>query len=151
MKATGARRSVHMISAVTAKGALRFTVVTGTVNAGVFIDFCKKLLADATTSGGGPVYLIVDGHPTHRAKATKDFVASAGGQLKLFTLPGYSPQLNPDEWGWTNVKHDRLARTSATSADEFKNKATAALHRLHRRPHLIRAFFADPNLRYITA
>jgi monoamine oxidase len=33
----------------------------------------------------------VDGHPTHRSKATKTFVASTDGRLKLYTLPGYSP------------------------------------------------------------
>jgi transposase len=66
--------------------------VDGTVNASAFIEFCKKLLGDDT----GPVYLIVDGHLSHKAKATKAFVASTGGRLKLFTLPGYSPQLNSD-------------------------------------------------------
>jgi len=51
----------------------------------------------------GPVYLVVDGHPTHRSKLVKDFVASTDGALKLFVLPAYSPQLNPDEWVWKNV------------------------------------------------
>jgi transposase len=44
-----------------------------------------------------PVYLIVDGHPAHRATATKKFAASTEGRLRLFFLPGYSPELNPDE------------------------------------------------------
>jgi DDE superfamily endonuclease len=43
----------------------------------------------------GPVYLIVDGHPTHRAKLVKQFVAATDGALKLFVLPAYSPRLNP--------------------------------------------------------
>jgi hypothetical protein len=93
VKTTGARHSLNMISAVTATGALRFSVFTGTCNAQVFITFCKKLLADTD----GPVYLVVDGHPCHKAKATKQFVASTDGRLTLFLLPGYSPQLNPDE------------------------------------------------------
>ena len=46
----------------------------------------------------GPVYLIVDGHPAHRAAAVQQYVASTEGRLKLFRLPGYSPELNPDEW-----------------------------------------------------
>lgn len=147
VKATGARHAVNMISAVTAQGALRFTVFQGTCTAKVFIDFCKRLLHDAS----GPVYLVVDGHPTHKAKATKAFVASTGGRLKLFTLPAYSPQLNPDEWVWKNVKHDRIGRTSVTGPDDLKAKATAALRRLQRLPALVRGFFADPHLRYITA
>lgn len=82
---TGERFSVNMISAVTAKGALRFAVYEGTTNAASFIDFCTRLLRDAP----GPVCLIVDGHPAHRAKATTEFVASTDGRLKLFFLPGY--------------------------------------------------------------
>src|SRR5919202_6174942 len=103
VKATGARFSVNMVSAVTAKGALRFAVYDETFTANLFVDFCKRLLHDA----GGPVYLIVDGHPTHRARTVKDYVAATDGRLKLFCLPGYSPELNPDEWVWKNVKHDR--------------------------------------------
>lgn len=144
---TGQRFSVNMISAVTAKGALRFAVYAGNTNAEVFIDFCKRLLHDAP----GPVYLIVDGHPAHRATATKTFVAATEGRLKLFFLPGYSPELNPDEWVWKNVKHDRIGKTGVTSAEDLKSKAIGALRRLQKRPGLVRAFFADPHLRYITA
>jgi transposase len=147
VKATGARHSVNMISAVSAQGLLRFSVFTGSCTTAVFVDFCKKLLADTD----GPVYLIVDGHPTHKAKATEEFVASTGGRLKLFVLPAYSPQLNPDEWVWKHVKHDRIGRSSVTSADDLKAKAISALRRLQKLPALVRAFFSDPNLRYITA
>jgi transposase len=143
---TGARYSVNMLSAVTAQGSLRFMVHEGRVNAGVFIDFCQRLLADAS----GPVYLIVDGHPAHRAKATTAFAASTDGRLRLIFLPGYSPELNPDEWVWKNVKHDRIGKTGVTSKDDLKTKAIGALRRLQKLPALVRAFFADPHLRYIT-
>jgi transposase len=147
VKATGARHRLNMISAVTAQGLLRFATYTGSLTAARFIEFCKKLLADTA----GPVYLVVHGHPTHRAKLVREFVASTEGRLKLFVLPAYSPQLNPDEWVWKNVKHDRVGRTSVTGADDFKAKIIGALRRLQKMPHIIRAFFADPDLRYITA
>jgi hypothetical protein len=35
------------------------------------------------------VFLVVDGHPTHRAKKVKRFVESTKGRLQLFLLPGY--------------------------------------------------------------
>jgi transposase len=144
---TGKRFSVNMISAITAKGALRFAVYEGNTNAASFIDFCKRLMHDAP----GPVFLIVDGHSAHRAKVTTEFVASTGGRLKLFFLPGYSPQLNPDEWVWKNVKHDRIGKTGVTSQDDLKSKAIGALRRLQKLPRLVRGFFADPHLSYITA
>jgi transposase len=147
VKNTGNRFSVNMISAISAKGALRFAVYEGNTDAATFIDFCKRLLHDAP----GPVYLIVDGHPAHRATATKEFAATTEGRLRLIFLPGYSPELNPDEWVWKNVKHDRIGKTGVTSKDDLKSKAVGSLRRLQKRPGLVRAFFADPHLRYITA
>jgi transposase len=144
---TGARYSVNMLSAVSAQGALRFMVHDGTVDSAVFIEFCRRLLKDAES----PVYLVVDGHPCHRSKLTTEFVDSTEGRLKLFFLPGYSPQLNPDEWVWKNVKHDRIGKIGVTSKDDLKTKATGALRRLQKLPAKVRGFFADPNLAYITA
>jgi transposase len=146
VEVTGARFSVNMVSAVTAKGALRFAVFEGTTTAASFIAFCKRLLHDAP----GPVYLIVDGHPSHRAKAVQQYVASTEGRLRLFRLPGYSPELNPDEWVWKNVKNDRIAKIGVTSKDDLKATAIGALRRLQKLPATVRAFFADPTLRYIT-
>jgi transposase len=144
---TGARHHVNLISAVSAKGALRFAAFEGKFTAAVFIDFCKRLLHAAD----GPVFLVVDGHPVHRSRAVAQFAASTDGRLRIFRLPGYSPELNPDEWVWKNVKHDRLGRASIDGKTDFKARALAALRRLQRMPHLVRGFFADPNLAYITA
>jgi transposase len=144
---TGDRFGVNLISAVTAKGKLRFAAYEGSLNGPVFIDFCRRLLHDAP----GPVFLVLDGHPVHRSKAVKQFADATGGQLRLWFLPGYSPELNPDEWVWKNIKHDRIGRAGVTSPEDLKAKALAALHRLQRLPHLIQGFFRDPNLRYITA
>jgi transposase len=143
---TGARFSVNMISAVTATGSFKYDIVPGTLNADKFIDFCDKLLTDTS----GPVFLIVDGHPVHRSKAVKEYVANTNGQLRLFRLPSYSPELNPDEWVWENVKHDTVGRSATTGPDDFTTKIITALERLTQLPTLIRAFFGDPNLRYIT-
>lgn len=145
--ATGERKSINMISAVNAKGLLRFHVFEGTLNAARFIDFCNRLLDDAS----GPVFLIVDGHPAHRAKETKDYVESTNGRLKLFLLPGYSPELNPDEWVWKNVKHDRIKRAVPMSQADMKRLAIGALRRLQKLPQIVRGFFADPQLAYIKA
>jgi transposase len=145
--ATGDRFAVNLISAVSAKGALRFAAYEGNLNAVVFLDFCRRLLADAT----GPVFLVLDGHPVHRSNAVKQFAAASGGRLRLCFLPGYSPELNPDEWVWKHVKHDRIGRVGVSSPNDLKAKALAALHRLQKLPHIVQGFFRDQNLRYITA
>ena len=93
-----------MISAVTANGALRFSIITGTLTAAGFTDFCTRLLHDAP----GPVFLILDGHPVHRSTAVTAFAASTDGRLRLFRIPAYFPQLGPDEWVWK--KHQARPR-----------------------------------------
>ena len=147
VRATGARARINMISAITPAGGLRFQLVDGTVNADTFIDFCRRLLHDAAA----PVFLIVDGHPAHRAKKVTDYVASTDGALRLFFLPGYSPELNPDEWVWQNVKNDRVAKQVPMNKADLKSLALGALRRLQKLPHLVRDFFADPHLAYIHA
>ena len=144
---TGDRFAVNLISAVSAKGKLRFAAYDGNLNGKVFIDFCRRLLHDSP----GPVFLVLDGHPVHRSNAVKQFAASTGGRLRLCFLPGYAPELNPDEWVWKHVKHDRIGRAGVSGPEDLKAKALAALHRLQELPHLVRGFFRDPSLRYITA
>jgi hypothetical protein len=70
---------VNLISAVTAKGALRFSIIEGTLTAPKFIDFCKRPLHDQA----GPVFLILDGHPVHRSMAVREFAESTSGRLRL--------------------------------------------------------------------
>lgn len=143
---TGERKSVNMVSAISPRGEMRFRVQEGRMNAVRFIDFLKALL----NSVHGKVFLIVDGHPVHKAKKVREFVENeADGRLKIFFLPPYSPDLNPDEWVWNNVKNDRIARTVIMSKDDLKAKAISALRRLQKLPGIVRGFFRDPKLAYI--
>ena len=148
---TGARFGLNMISAISAKGALRFSILAGTLTTQVFIAFLQRLLHDAAQHGGGPVFCIVDNHPVHRAKAVARFVDSTDGQLRLYRLPAYSPQLNPDEWVWQNVKHDGVAPAVPKGPEQMRSVITGRLRRLQRLPHIVRSFFAGPELAYITA
>jgi transposase len=151
VRTTGARFGLNMISAISAQGALRFSVLTGTLTAAGFIAFLKRLTHDAQRTGAGPVFCIVDNHPAHRAKAVDRFVGSTDGALRLYRLPAYSPQLNPDEWVWKNVKHDGVAPAAPSGPEQMKSVVTARLRRLQRLPQIVRGFFGDPELAYITA
>ena len=98
-----------MVSAVSPRGELLFDVQQAGIRKEEFLEFCKKLVAEA----GRPVYLIVDNSQVHRSKILKEFVRQSNGMLTVFFLPPYSPDLNPDEWVWKNVKHDNLGRAVA--------------------------------------
>jgi hypothetical protein len=99
VRGTGNRKTIDMISAVYPRGKLHFSFVGGNVNAQNFITYLKELMHDIP----GPIFLIVDGHPAHTAKATKEFVQGTEGRLSLYFLPPYSPELNPDEWVWKST------------------------------------------------
>jgi transposase len=143
--ATGERKSVSMISAVSQHGEIHFDVFYGTVNAERFIEFCKKLLQDCA----GPVFLVVDGSSTHTAKKVGEYVATTQGHLKIFILPPYSPELNPDEWVWKNVKHDQIGPAVPMGQSHLWSLANDALLRLRAAAHIVRGFFADPHLSYL--
>lgn len=144
---TGKTRSISMVSAVSPRGELYFEVQQKGIKKEEFLDFCKTLLAEA----GRPVYLIVDNSQVHRSKILKEFVRQSNGMLTVFFLPPYSPDLNPDEWVWKNVKHDNLGRASAKSEGELAQFALAALAKLKMVPEKIQRFFSDPALGYISS
>ena len=141
---TGARFGLNVISAVNRRGALRFMCVEGKVNADVFIEFLGRLMESA----GHPVYLVVDGHPTHKAAKTRKFVESTKGRLKLFLLPGYSPDLNPDELVWNNLKSQGTGKRAITGPDQLKKLVIGHLRSMQKNADLIRSFYRTPSTEY---
>lgn len=83
-RGTGKGGLISVISAVTAKGTLRFAAYDAEVSVETFADFCHRLLHDVDH----PAYLVLDEHPAHRARAITELPAARDGQLKLFFLPG---------------------------------------------------------------
>lgn len=92
IQATGSRFSLNMNSAVSLQGEFRFMMHEGRVTSPVFKTFLQRLMVGAER----PVFVIVDGHPIHKSRLVKDFVAATDGQLRLFYLPPYAPHVNPD-------------------------------------------------------
>ncbi|WP_326626735.1 transposase [Nonomuraea fuscirosea] len=137
-----------MVSAVNRQGHLRFQLFDKGIKAEDFKAFCKRLMSD---SDGRPVYLILDNSRVHRAKLLKKFADDSNGMLKLFFLPAYSPELNPDEWVWKNVKHDHVGRAAVDGIQQVKALMLSGLRSLQKTPALIRSFFRNPNLAYIAA
>jgi transposase len=146
VKATGARFGFNMLSAVNALGHFRFMTVEGTVTATVFREFLKRLI----TGMERKIFLIVDGHPTHKAKLVRQFVADNHDRIELFLLPPYSPELNPDELVWGNVK-TRIAKMAVQTKDQLKAVVHASLCRLQKTPALVSSFFHTPSCRYACA
>jgi transposase len=145
VETTGARHAMSLISAITSKGHMRFMVKEkGGVNAGVFIEFLKRLLIGAKHT----IFLIVDRGPAHRAQKTRDFVKTLGGKLMLFYLPPYSPDRNPDELVWKHLKADTVGRMVTIGRADFKRNVISSMRSLQNNPEKIRAFYRKPSLKY---
>ena len=140
---TGARFTINMISAISSKGHLRFMTVHGGVGAKVFVGFLKRLILGAKK----PIFLILDGHPSHKSKIVRKYVESTKGMLKIFLLPSYSPQLNPDELVWNNVK-GRVGRSMLAGPIDLKKRVHSQMRWLQKNPQVVRNFFQEPNVRY---
>ncbi|TIC78539.1 IS630 family transposase [Crenobacter intestini] len=140
---TGQRFSLNMISAVSPRGEFRFMLHEGSVTAPVFRDFLRRLMVGAQM----PVFVVVDGHPIHKAKLVREYVEQQRGKLRLFYLPPYSPQLNPDEQVWAHVKR-QVSRQLVQSMDEMKRMALGALRRIQKLPRPVRSFFSQPECQY---
>jgi transposase len=144
VNSTGARFGFNMISAVSAKGLLRFMVVDGKVNAETFIEFCKRLIHGASE----PIILIVDGHPSHKAKKVSQWIEQQKGKIQLFLLPGYSPDLNPDELVWNGLKNHALGKLPHSDKATMRKAAASYLRSLQRSPERIKAMFQKASVRY---
>ena len=145
VQSTGARYRMSLISAVTARGHMRFMIKEkGGVNADVFIAFLKRLMVGAKNK----IFLIVDRGPAHVAKKTKAFVVSLAGALRLFYLPPYCPDKNPDELVWKHLKADTIGRSSISTLTDFRSKVRSSMLALQRNPGKIQSFFQKPSLKY---
>ena len=141
---TGQRFGLNMISAISARGQLRFMVVKGKLNGARYVEFLKRLMHNAPR----PVFLILDGHPVHKSRAVKGYVASTHGKLRLFYLPPYSPELNPDEQVWNHVKNHGVGRALLEGAEYLRRFVVSRLRRLQKSPWTIRMFFLTPDTQY---
>lgn len=145
VRGSGARHGMSLLSAITSRGHMRFMIIDkGGVNADVFIEFLKRLIKGAEQK----IFLIVDRGPAHRAKKVSAFVKSLGGRLRLFFLPPYAPDHNPDELVWKHLKADTVGRMAVTSREDFEKKVRSSMRGLQNDRRKIISFFQKPTLKY---
>jgi hypothetical protein len=94
------------------------------------------------------VFVILDGHPVHRAKAVGRWLAEQASQIEMFLLPGYSPELNPDELLNNDVKSNALGRRRPADQTEMIAGVRSYLHGTQRRPDIVVNYFQEEHVRY---
>jgi transposase len=147
VSSTGARFGLNMISAVSAQGEFRFMVVKGRVGARQFIDFIKRLIHGSRRK----VFLIVDGHPAHKARSVVRFTKAIKDRFCLFFLPPYSPELNPDECVWNDVKNNAIGRQVITNPEQLHDAVIRHLRFIQKTQDRVRAYFNNETTRYAAA
>lgn len=141
---TGQRFGCNMISAITNWGRLNFMVFRERFKDRVFLKFLKRMVRQVPRK----VFLIVDGHPVHRAVRVTRWVSAHAKSIELFRLPSYSPDLNPDEMLNQDVKSNAVGRRRAGSPPELLSAVRGFLRGRQRQPDVVSRYFHKDSVRY---
>lgn len=141
----GQRQSISAASAVSAKGGFWFCTYAGALNAELFVVLLRKMMRHRKR----PVHLVLDGLPAHKKACVREYVESTKGKLTLHFLPGYAPDLNPDELVWSHVKRTGVARRPLQKGEKLEEKITEQLAEIQSQPDLVRSFFDVSSVAYI--
>ena len=142
----GQRQSISAASAVNAKGGFWFATYQGALNAELFIELLKKMMKGRAK----PVHLVVDGLPAHKKLNVREYIASTQGKLTMHVLPGYAPDLNPDELVWSHVKRTGVARNPLRAGEKLELRIEQQLHGVQKNRRLVQSFFGTPSVAYIS-
>jgi transposase len=142
----GQRQSVSVASAVNSKGAFWFATYQGGLNGELFVELLQKLMSRRKK----PVHLVLDSLPAHKKAVVNEYVTSTQGKLTLHFLPGYAPDLNPDELVWSHAKRTGVARSPLKSGEKLQQRIDEQLRAIGNDPKLVRSFFEHPSVSYIT-
>lgn len=141
---TGKRFRCNMLSTITNRGKLAFLVFRGRFTAVVFIGFLHRLMRQRRRK----VFVIVDRHPVHIAEKVARWVQHRQRWIRLYFLPGYSPQLNPDEFLNQDVKTNAVGRQRPRTQRELVGNVRRFLWSTQHRPQKVKGYFHAPPVRY---
>jgi transposase len=143
---SGKRQSVNAISAVNGLGEFWYEIYTQRFNATLFI----KLLKNFMKYRKARVFLVLDSHPSHLAKLVQAYLKGLEGRLELHFLPGYAPELNPDEFVWNHLKNQGVSKKPLLQGESLRARVHSDLQAIKARPKLVRSFFRAPSVAYTT-
>lgn len=144
VKTSGQRQSINVISAVNARGEFWAATYDGKLNAESFVLFLQNFMKGRK----GKVILIVNGHPSHTAKAVQLYLDSMGGRLELERLPSYAPDLNPDEYVWSHMKNNGVSKKPLKQNEALRDRVEEDLLKIKGNLELVRSFFGAESVAY---
>lgn len=143
---SGQRQAANAISAVNAAGAFWYEIYTEKLNAILFLTLLKSFMRRRRS----PVTLILDRHPAHIAKLVAKYVQEQKGRLEMYFLPGYAPDLNPDEFVWNHVKTHGISKRPLYKNESLRQRLRHDLDAIKATPALVRSFFLASSVAYVS-
>ena len=138
------RGGFHVLSMVTATGELMFEVTTEKLVSEVFTRFLEHALSGRTR----PLIVVTDNGSFHTSNAVKKFIADHQQKIRLFFFPPHSPNLNPDEQVWNEIKNRQLEKQPIRNRVDFEHRVCSALVKLQAFKERIISFFKLPDTQY---
>jgi transposase len=108
------------------------------------IAFLRRLVRHADRK----VFLIVDRHPVHRSKKVTRWLEQHTASIRMFFLPAYSPELNPDELLNQDVKSNAVGRQRPTTQTEMIDNLRSYLRSTQKQPHVVKNYFQHDSVNY---
>lgn len=128
------RDHLSVISGITRAGDLLLMVQGRDSRSPDVVRFLKHLLRHLP----GKLLVIWDGAPIHRGQPVKDFLAAGGAERShLERLPGYAPDLNPDEGIWNYLKRVELRNRYCSTLGDLRCELCLATARLRHKRQVI--------------
>lgn len=136
VRVTWARYWINAISAISPRWELYFMTYEDSFNSEKLIKFLKKIIYKTDNK----YTLILDWHPSHKGSKVEKFLISISYQIKIYHLPPYSPELNPDEQVRNKVEND-LKWDKITNKKDFLLKIKKSLFSLQKLKALVQSYF----------
>lgn len=137
------RDHLSVISGITRDGRSTFQTHETSINGVLAARFLQHLQHTIDER----LLVIWDGSPIHRSRAVKAVLEQSEGRIWLERLPGYAPDLNPDEGVWQHLKNVQLANVCSPDLATHRHALRNAIRRFKRQQtHLIPAFFKHAGL-----
>lgn len=92
----------------------------------------------------GHVIVILDGGAVHKGRDVRQLQAKVQ-RLHIERLPGYAPELNPDEFAWSYMKKG-LSNGCPENVDDLMRDVSRMAKKICLNPGLIRSFVAASGL-----
>jgi transposase len=147
LKIEAKKLKLNMLSAISNKGKLRFTITKESVNADILIDFMRRLVKDSDRK----VLLILDNLRVHHSKKVQAWLSEHVEEIELFYLPPYAPEYNPDEYLNSDLKREMSKRLIPKSEKELRSNARSVLKKTQLNPNRVMSYFGTKYTKYAKA